>query len=221
MCHLLFLISIFVFSILWIFELDCIITHILRSAYQVKIAVQNHCVGQTLWKECLVCALPFRLVCILSTVQTRCCIPQSVSVQAGRPFHCADMDSLSHWYSLLLHLTPSQQGTCTLMYSLYLSVSNQSRRQKANVSQTGLMHVRLSVLVICLTYTSHVQSAAALLTLSPSGPRLSRGAVKVNHWGHARWWGWVINNNGISHKYTNPAIQHVYIYIYIYIYIDR
>lgn len=130
MSRLLFLIPIFVFSILSIFELDCKITHILRSAYQVKIAVQNHCVGQTLWKECLMCALPFRLVCILSTVQTRCCIPQSASVQAGRPFHYADMDSLSHWYSLLLHLTPSQQGTCTLMYSLYLSVSNQSGEDK-------------------------------------------------------------------------------------------
>lgn len=167
------------------------------------------------------CALPFILVCISSTVQTRCCIPPSVSVQAGRPFHCADMDSLSHWYSLLLHLRPSQQGTCTLMYSLCLSVSNQSRAQKATMSQTGPMHVHLSVLVLCFTYTSHVQSAAALLTFSPSGPGLSRGAVEVNHWGHAWWWGWVINNNGISHthkcKPCHSACVCVYIYLYIYI----
>lgn len=35
------------------------------------------------------------------------------------------------------------------------------------------------------TYTSHVQCAAALLTLGAGGPRFSTGAVKINHGGDA------------------------------------
>lgn len=34
------------------------------------------------------------------------------------------------------------------------------------------------------TDTTHVQSAAALLTLSPRDPKLNGGAVKVSHWGN-------------------------------------
>lgn len=66
----------------------------------------------------------------------------------------------------------------------------------------------LWVLVLWCTYTSHVQGAAALLTLSPSGPRLSSGAVKVNHGGNTWWWGWeMIKSIMIMSKFQMPYAQ--------------
>lgn len=147
-----------------------------------------------MFSVCISTLVHIVLVCNLNTVQTRCCSPQSVSLQAGRPVHCADMDSWSCWYSLLLHLTPGHRDTCSLMYSLYLStfsqIGGQKRRREPNWDCASCVQLLQASVCFVVTYTRrHVQIATALVTLSPSGPRWSGGAVEVNHGGIAWWWG--------------------------------
>lgn len=81
-----------------------------------------------MWEEwlCISTLIDVMLTCNLSCVQTRCCNPQSACLPAGTSGHCAYMDSWSRWCSLLLHLTPGHQDTCSLMCTVTLSTSSQS-----------------------------------------------------------------------------------------------
>ena len=81
-----------------------------------------------------------------SSVQTRCCSPLLVCLLAGRPFHCENMDSLSHLCNHLLHLTAGHLGTHSLTYSLCWSVTG----WKEGVSIISHIHVDVHVyLCVC------------------------------------------------------------------------
>lgn len=139
-----FLILISVIKKKAIFELAYIVTNIfffsLSIFLKLKCSLRSLCKATSvrgMFSVCISTLVHIVLVCNLNAVQTRCCSPQSVSLQAGRPVHCADMDSWSCWYSLLLRLTPGHRDTCSLMYSLYLSAFSQIGGRKRGREPNG------------------------------------------------------------------------------------
>lgn len=137
---------------------------------------------RAVFRVCICIQVNTILVCRQTTVQTRCCSPQSVSAQAGRPVHCAHMDSWSRWYSLLLHLTPGHQGICSLMYSLYWSVSNQVEGEKRMWAKQG-MYLYVSVIVCkCLT------SVGAILYLHKPCPECCSSSDTQSQLSHVEQW---------------------------------